>query len=103
MFQYQGAERVTWPQIGGGQFIDSGIVYTETKKFSQYFDISISIPKHIVAWTIYEYIVCISILFNKPVSTDIYTLTSIRLIQFYKMHVQHMLRETDDLSNQVKL
>jgi len=29
MFQYHGAERVTWPQNGGGQFIDSGIVYNK--------------------------------------------------------------------------
>ena len=31
MFQYHGAERVTWPQNGGGQFIDSGIVYNATR------------------------------------------------------------------------
>jgi len=32
MFQYHGAERVTWPQNGGGQFIDSGIVYRKRTK-----------------------------------------------------------------------
>ena len=45
---------------------------------------------------------CISTLFNKPLSTKIYTLTFMRLFNFYKLHVQHMLRETD-LSNRVKI
>jgi len=42
--------------------------------------------------------VCISQLVN----TQIYTLTFMRSFKFYKMLVQHMLRETD-FSNQVKI
>jgi len=50
----------------------------------------------------YMNILCVSTLFNKLVTTDVYTLTFMRLYKFYKIHVQHMLSETD-LSNQVKM
>jgi len=71
---------------------------------SQYFDtcISIFIPKHEVSWTINKHNVRILTLFKKLVSTELYTLTITRFFIFYKMHVQHMLRETD-LTNQVKI
>ena len=60
------------------------------------------IPKHEVTGTIYKHNMRIATLINKLVSTQLYmyTFTITPLFKFYKMHVQHMLRETD-LSNKI--
>jgi len=44
----------------------------------------------------------LSTLYNKLVSTELYNLRIMCLFKFYKVHVDHMLKETD-MSNQLKV
>ena len=81
--------------------LSKGFIYIICwNKKCQYFDIS-SLSLSIKLHEQYNN-VCLLTLFNKIVSTYLYTFTIMRLFKFYKMYVQHMLSETD-LSNHVQL